>query len=102
MRALYILALLPMLAGATCQRRGEAPVADAAPECYQRHVVSIDPLDTGVRWTCNPEDPACWDELGEKVIPELVAQLGGAARSQEACIRFIDALDKRGVIRRKP
>lgn len=101
-RTLYLLAILPMLAGATCQRRGEAPVADAAPECYQQHVVSVDPLNTGVTWSCNAEDPLCWDELQPQVIKPLTEKLGGAVRSQQACIRFIESLDKQGVIRRKP
>lgn len=104
MRTLFALLLVLLCCGfpGCGPVREDAPVADAPPECYQRWVKSLDPLDTGVRWECNAESPECWDELHPQVITPLTEKLGGAARSQDACIRFIESLEKRGVIRRKP
>ena len=100
MRALLAPALVMVLCGATCQRRGDAPPVDADPQCYRAYVPSIE--DTGVRWDCaDPEAPACWDDLGQRVVPELAARALGGERSRQACADFIQSLKRRGVIRAK-
>lgn len=101
MRALFALLLVLALTGATCQRRDTAPVADAPAECYRAHFPSA--TDTGVRWECaDPESPACWDDLGESVLPELARRGLGTEASRQACVDFIRALQRRGVVRAKP
>lgn len=104
MRALTLALLLVLvLTGATCQRRGEAPVGDAAAVCYQpdKPVASIEPPDTGVRWECaDPDnDPSCWDDLGGRVVPELSAIALSEARGRQACVRFLNDLKRRGIYR---
>lgn len=105
MRRLLLAPLLVLtLTGATCMRRGEqAPVGDAAAICYTPDdpVASVDPPDTGVRWTCaDPEhDPQCWDALGEKAVPALASKALSEARGRQACVRFIDTLKERGRLR---
>jgi hypothetical protein len=102
MRALRLAPLLLLCGWGGCgQLQRDAPVADADPICYQAAVPSVDPPDTGVRWTCSAEDPACWDELGEKVIPALTSKALAGERSRQACAGFITDLKKRGVIRAK-
>lgn len=102
MRAIGALLLVLALAGfGSCQRRSEAPIADASPECYRAAVPSIDPPDTGVRWQVDPEDPAAFDVLAETVIPALIQRALAGERSRQACAGFINDLKKRGVIRAK-
>lgn len=91
------LAILLLLALVGCDRWRAGVVADANPECYQAYVPSA--LDTGVRWDCAAEDPACWDDLGERVVPELAARALGGERARQSCEDFIRALQRRGVIR---
>lgn len=94
-RLALVLALLALTA---CSDRWRAGVvADANPECYQAYVPTA--TDTGVRWDCAAEDPACWDDLGERVVPQLAARALGGERSRQSCEDFIRALHKRGVIR---
>jgi hypothetical protein len=85
-----------------CNVRSDAPVADADAICYRAAVPSVDPPDTGVRWTCNPEDAACWDDLANRVVPQLASIALAGERSRLACAGFIGDLKKRGVIRAKP
>jgi hypothetical protein len=87
--------------GATCDRmqRAEAPAADADPLCYRKAIPSLDPLDTGVRWSCDPNDPKCWDELANRVLPELVAIAANGERSRQLCAGFITDLKQRGRLR---
>lgn len=99
MRVLGALLLVLVLCGATCQRRSEAPIADAPPECYRPAVPSIDPPDVGVRWEVDPEDPAAFDVLAETVVPALIAIGFAGERSRQACAGFITDMKKRGVIR---
>lgn len=102
MRALLLAGLLVLiLCGATCQRRPTAPVADVDPECRHSWVKSVDPLDTGVRWEGDPEDPAAWDALGRDVVKKLTEKLAGSERSRLACVGYIDDLHGRGITRPK-
>ena len=102
MRALLVLLAVGMLVGCPLVRP-TAPVADAAAICY----LPDDPVpdakagDTGVRWTCDPNTAACWDDLGEKVAPALASKALSEARGRLACVDFLRDLDKRGVIRTK-
>lgn len=98
-RLVILLALIACTA-ATCQVRPTAPVADAAPDCYRAAVPST--TDTGVRWTCNAEDPACWDVLGQQVVPALADKALAGERARQACVGFIDSLRKQHVIRSAP
>ena len=102
MRLLFALATTLLLCGwGSCVRRGEAPPVDANIECYEAHVPST--TDTGVRWECaDPENPACWDDLGSRVVPDLAARALGGERSRQACVDFINNLKKRGVIQVAP
>lgn len=103
MRALaFPLLLVLVLTGATCQRRGDTPPAgDAAAICYTPDdpVASIEPPDTGVRWTCDPETAACMDELGERVVPAVASKALSEARGRQACVRFINTLRKQQRLR---
>lgn len=98
----FSLLLVLVLTGATCQRRGDAPpVGDAAAICYQPDdpIASVDPPDTGVRWTCDATKAECFDELGERVIPAVASKALSEARGRQACVRFIDTLRERGRFR---
>lgn len=103
MRRLLLAPVLVLtLTGATCVRRGEAPpVGDAAAICYAPDdpVASVDPPDTGVRWTCDAERAECWDELGEMVAPALASKALSEARGRRACVEFLETLKKRGRLR---
>jgi len=96
MRLVFAL-LMAVLAPGCGEHWRAGVVADANPECYQAHVAST--TDTGVRWECAAEDPACWDDLGERVVPLLVAGALGGERSRQSCVDFIRSLHERGVIR---
>jgi hypothetical protein len=104
MRALAVAALLIMLLCGFpgCNVRSNAPVADADASCYQAALPSVNPPDTGVRWTCNAEDPACWDDLANRVVPTLTSIALAGERNRQACAGFITDLKKRGVLRAKP
>ena len=63
LRALLAVVLVLALAGfGSCQRRGQAPVGDADPQCYLPCTPSL--TDTGVRWQADAESAAAWDALG--------------------------------------
>lgn len=101
MRLVVAPLLVIVLAGATCQRRPEAPVADADLLCYRASLPSA--TDTGVRWECpNAEDPQCWDDLGGRAFPELARRALATEVSRQSCVDFITALKQRGIIRTKP
>jgi hypothetical protein len=102
MRALALSLLLVLaLCGATCQRRGEAPPADAPAICYQPCTPSLS--DTGVRWEGDPEDPAAWDALAapqDGVVGILAGKLLTCEAKRQACAGFITDLHTRGVLLR--
>lgn len=97
MRIVAALFMALVLTGASCQRRGEAPVADADPMCYLPCVPSL--TDTGVRWEVDPEDPGAFDVLGGEVVPALSGRLFQCERRRQACTDFLNLLKKRGVYR---
>lgn len=101
MRALLILALA-LVAGCQSLRHTVPVAADAPAVCFRSSVVSADPPDTGVRWDCNAADPACWDDLAQRVVPALVAITMAEERSRAACAGFITDLKARKVIRSAP
>jgi predicted small lipoprotein YifL len=98
MHALFVLVLILSLA-ACGLRRGEAPVADASTQCYVPCTPSL--TDTGTRWEGDATDPAAWDDLGGRVVPELSGKLLQCESRRQACAGFITDLKKRGVIRAK-
>jgi len=100
MRMLITLLSLLMLTGfTTCQRRSDAPIADADAQCYRQYMASAE--DTGVRWDADPADPGAWDALAGTAFPELVRRALGTEASRQSCVDFIRSLQKRGVIRSK-
>lgn len=100
MRAIVLALLLVLVTtGATCQRRHAPPVADAPVECRRAHYASGE--DTGVRWTADPEDPAAFDALAERVLPEVIRRGLATERARQACVGFIDDLHRRNVIRKE-
>lgn len=102
MRALCLpLLLVLVLTGATCQRRGEAPPADAPAMCYQPCTPSL--TDTGVRWEGDPDDPATWDRLADPqdgTVGILRGKLLTCEAKRQACAGFITDLKARGVLHR--
>lgn len=96
----FALLLVVVLSGATCQRRGEAPPIDADVQCYVPCTPST--ADTGVRWDGDPNDPAAWDDLGGRVVPELSGLLLTCEIRRQYCAGFITELKKRGVTRAQP
>lgn len=101
-RLLLALVLVLTLTGATCMRRGDqAPVGDAAAICYlpDDPVADVAKDDTGVRWACDPDTAQCWDELGERVVPQLSSKALSEARGRRACVEFLETLKKRGRLR---
>jgi hypothetical protein len=98
MRALGAMLLVLALAGfGSCQRRDQAPVGDADPQCYLQCTSSL--TDTGVRWQADAESAAAWDALGEHVVPELSDRVQQCERRRQACTDFLNVLKQRGVIR---
>ena len=103
MRALAIACLLVLvLTGATCRVKDSAPVGDADARCYRPVIPSVDPVDTGVRWECDAEDPACWDELKGDVIDPLQQKVVEGELARQACAGFLEDLKRRGVYRGAP
>lgn len=87
---------------AACAAKGSV-VGDAPAECYQvQEGVTLVPPSTGVEWLCaNPDtDPTCWDDLGKRVVPALVAKLLATERSRQTCAGFIQDLKHQGVLKR--
>jgi len=97
LRALSAAVLALALTGASCQRRPQAPVADADPQCYAPCFPSA--TDTGVRWHADPEAPQAWDELGGTVLPDLAGKALQCERRRQACVDFLESLKKRGIYR---
>lgn len=102
MRALCLpLLLVLVLTGATCQRRGDAPPADAPAMCYAPCTPSL--TDTGVRWEGDPGDPAAWDNLAapDGTVGILAGKLLTCEQRRQACAGFIGDLKARRVLRAK-
>ncbi|WP_202841983.1 hypothetical protein [Luteimonas saliphila] len=96
-RLLFAAVLVLVLAGATCQRRGNAPIGDADAICYDPCTTSL--TDTGVRWEGDPESAETWDALGEHTTGQLAGRLLRCERARQACTDFLGSLKKRGIYR---
>lgn len=95
-----MLLVLALAGFGSCQRRDEAPVADAEAQCYVACTPSL--TDTGVRWEAAPEDPAAWDALGadeDGVTRQLAEKLLTCERRRQSCAGFLGDLKERDVIR---
>lgn len=94
-----LLFLIFALAGCdNMQLRAERPVpvnAHCDPICFDS---CVDGKDTGVRWQCDPNSPACWDELSEGVAMPLGDKLRVCDTRRESCARCLTNLKKRRVI----
>lgn len=93
-------AALAALALSACVKSGQV-VGDAPAACYvAQEGVTLTPPHTGVQWLCtDPDsDPTCWDDLGKRVVPALVAKLLATERSRQACAGFIQDLKRHGAL----
>lgn len=90
--------LVVVLSGMTCQRRDTAPVVSVPERCRNAVIPSVDPADTGVRWTCDAETAQCWDALKPDVIDPLVGIAVAGELARLSCLGVLQDLDQRGVI----
>ncbi|NUS39405.1 MAG: hypothetical protein HOQ02_10335 [Lysobacter sp.] len=100
----FMLLAVLVCGGATCDRVRGAPPVDADAMCYQPCTPGGSLVDTGVRWTCDANDPKCWDELGRSggVIPLLSGKLLTCEARRQACAGFIGDLKQHKVIKAQP
>ena len=96
-RALLITAAL-MLSACDKNVRAERPDpvnAHCDPVCFD---ACAEGADTGVRWTCDANDSACWDGLVDSVALPLGDKLRECDTRRAACAKCLTNLKTRRVI----
>jgi hypothetical protein len=97
--AVAFLAVMLLVSGCRSKEVVTPPPAEAQCDaiCYA-HCVGED-KDTGIRWEGSPTQSTTIDDLEHRVIPELSGALRNCELRRKACVKCLDNLENKNIIR---